>query len=194
MVAHFYETIAHFFGEPPKSWHFCIRNRGVVCPDVNKNLINMTKADIEKKKSLARTLYLSGMEQQEIAEKVDMSRVTISKWCSAEGWKEARAAKNITRPELVNKLLLTIDTLITQVNESDDPALIAGLGDKLAKLSSVIEKLDKKANVVDAIEVFMAFSKWLEYRSQTDPEVTPELMRVINKYQDMYITEQMGIK
>lgn len=111
-----------------------------------------------------------------------------------EGWKEARAAKNITRPELVNKLLLTIDTLITQVNSSDDPSLIAGLGDKLAKLSSVIEKLDKKANVVDAIEVFMAFSKWLEYRSQTDPEVTPELMRVINKYQDMYITEQMGIK
>ena len=51
-----------------------------------------------------------------------------------------------------------------------------------------------KSNVVDAIEVFMAFSKWLEYRSQTDPDVTPELMRVINKYQDMYITEQMGIK
>ena len=23
MVAHFYESIAHFFGEPPKSWHFC---------------------------------------------------------------------------------------------------------------------------------------------------------------------------
>ena len=123
-----------------------------------------------------------------------MSSVTISNWCSAEGWKEARAAKNITRPELVNKLLLTIDTLITQVNGSDDPALIAGLGDKLAKLSSVIEKLDKKANVVDAIEVFMAFSRWLEFRSQTDPEVTPELMRVINKYQDLYITEQMGIK
>lgn len=138
-----------------------------------------TKKDLDKIKSLARTLYLSGMEQQEIAEKVDVSRVTISKWCSADGWKEARAAKNITRPELVNKLLLTIDTLITQVNNSNDPALIAGLGDKLAKLSSVIEKLDKKANVVDAIEVFMAFSKWLEYRSQTDPDVTPELMRVI---------------
>ena len=154
----------------------------------------MTKAETEKKKSLARSLYLAGMEQNEIAEKVDVSRVTISKWCNAEGWKEARAAKNVTRPELVNKLLLTIDKLITEVNESEDPSLIAGLGDKLAKLSSVIEKLDKKANVVDAIEVFMAFSKWLEYRSQTDPEVTPELMRVINKYQDMYITEQMGIK
>ena len=150
----------------------------------------MTKAEIEKKKSLARSLFLSGMEQTEIAEKVDVSRVTISKWCTADGWKEARAAKNVTRPELVNKLLLTIDTLITQVNESNDPALVAGLGDKLAKLSAVIEKLDKKANVVDVIEVFMAFSKWIEY----DPEVTPELVRAINKYQDLYITEQMGIK
>ena len=154
----------------------------------------MTKAEIEKKKSLARSLFLSGMEQTEIAEKVDVSRVTISKWCTPEGWKEARAAKKVTRPELVNKLLLTIDTLITQVNSSDDPTLIAGLGDKLAKLSAVIEKLDKKANVVDAIEVFMAFSKWIEYRSTIDPDVTPELVKAINKYQDLYITEQMGIK
>lgn len=154
----------------------------------------MTKAESEKKKSLARSLYLAGMEQNEIAEKVEVSRVTISKWCNAGGWKEARAAKNVTRPELVNKLLLTIDKLITEVNESEDPSLIAGLGDKLAKLSSVIEKLDKKANVVDAIEVFMAFSKWLEYRATIDPSVTPELIKTINKFQDMYLTEQMGIK
>lgn len=154
----------------------------------------MTKAETEKKKSLARSLYLAGMEQNEIAEKVEVSRVTIFKWCNADGWKEARAAKNVTRPELVNKLLLTIDKLITEVNESEDPTLIAGIGDKLAKLSSVIEKLDKKANVVDAIEVFMAFSKWLEYRATIDPSVTPELIKTINKFQDMYLTEQMGIK
>ena len=153
---------------------------------------NMTKADIEKRKSLARSLYLSGMDLTEISEKIGISRVTISKWCNSDGWKEARAAKNITRPELVNKLLATIDKLIEQVNASDDPSLIAGLGDKLAKLSSVIEKLDKKANVVDAIEVFMAFSKWMEYRSATDPEITPELIKAINRYQDKYIIEQMG--
>lgn len=151
----------------------------------------MKKSDLENKKTLARSLYLSGMEQTEIAERVGVSRVTVSKWSIADSWKEVRAAKNITRPELVNKLLLAIDKLINQVNESNDPALIAGLGDKLAKLSSVIEKLDKKANVVDAIEVFIAFSKWLEFRSQTDPEVTPDLIKTINKFQDKYITEQM---
>lgn len=154
----------------------------------------MTKSETEKVKSLARSLYLSGMEMTEISDKVGVSRATISKWCNTDGWKEARAAKNITRPELVNKLLATINKLIEQVNESDDPTMIAGLGDKLSKLSSVIEKLDKKANVVDAIEVFMAFSKWLEYRSVTDPEITPELIKAINRYQDKYIIEQMGVR
>ena len=147
-----------------------------------------TKQENERKKSLARALFLSGMEMTEIADKVGVSRVTISKWCAADGWKEARAARGITRPELVNKLLITIDRLIEQVNASDD----AGLADKLSKLSAVIEKLDKKANVIDAIEVFMAFSRWLEYRAATDPEVTPELIKAINKFQDKYIIESMG--
>lgn len=151
----------------------------------------MKKQEQENKKSLARTLYLSGMEQQEIADKVGCSRITITRWAAAEGWKEARAAKNITRPELVNKLLLAIDRLIEQVNGSDDPTQLAGLGDRLAKLSSVIERLDKKTNVVDAMEVFMAFSKWLEHRAQTDPELTPELLKAFNKYQDRYVCEKM---
>lgn len=121
----------------------------------------MTK-ETEKKKSLARSLYLSGMEQNEIADKVEVSRITISRWVNSEGWKEARAAKNISRPELVNKLLVTIDGLIENVNKSDDPALIGSLADKLSKLSATIEKLDKKANVIDAIEVFMAFNRWIQ--------------------------------
>ena len=129
----------------------------------------MTKAELEKKKDLARALFLSGLEQTEIADKVGVSRVTISKWCAADGWKEARAAKNITRPELVNKLLLTIDKLIQQVNESEDPNLISSLGDKLSKLASVIE-----------------------YRAKTDPDVTPELIKAINKYQDKFLIESMS--
>ena len=132
------------------------------------------------------------MEQQEISEQLGVSRVTISKWCAAEGWKEARAAKNITRPELVNKLLLAIDNLIEQVNASGDPEAIGTLADKLSKLSSTIEKLDKKANVIDAIEVFMAFNRWLQYNAEFDPEITPELIKAINKYQNKFLMEKMS--
>ena len=150
----------------------------------------MTK-ETEKKKSLARSLYLSGMEQNEIAEKVEVSRITISRWVNNEGWKEARAAKNISRPELVNKLLLTIDGLIERVNKSDDPTLVGSLADKLSKLSSTIEKLDKKANVINAIEVFMAFNRWIQDQASYDPEITPELIKAINKYQNKFLMERM---
>lgn len=152
----------------------------------------MKKAELENKKALARALYMSGMERNEIAQKTGVSNVTISKWTTQEGWREARAAKAITRPELVNKLLLTIDKLIEQVNASEDPTLMAGLGDKLAKLSSVIEKLDKKANVVDAIEVFMAFNRWIQDQASYDPEITPELIKAINKYQNKFLMEKMA--
>ena len=111
---------------------------------------------------------------------------------SKERWKEARAAKNITRPELVNKLLSTIDQLISSVNDSKDPTLIGSLADKLSKLSAVVEKLDKKANVVDAIEVFMAFNRWLQYNSEFDPEITPELIKAINKYQNQFLMQKMA--
>ena len=150
----------------------------------------MTK-ETEKKKSLARSLYLSGMEQNEIADKVDVSRITISRWVNNEGWKEARAAKNISRPELVNKLLLTIDGMIENVNKSNDPTLVGSLADKLSKLSSTIEKLDKKANVIDAIEVFMAFNRWIQDQASYDPEITPELIKAINKYQNKFLMERM---
>ena len=151
----------------------------------------MTKAEVEKKKSIGRSLYLSGMEQTEIADQLGVSRVTVSKWCTAEGWKEARAAKNISRPELVNKLLLTIDGLIENVNKSDDPTVIGSLADKLSKLSATIEKLDKKANVIDAIEVFMAFNRWIQDQASFDPDITPELVKAINKYPNKFLMERM---
>lgn len=151
----------------------------------------MTKAEIEQKKTIGRSLYLSGMEQTEIADQLGVSRVTVSKWCTSEGWKEARAAKNISRPELVNKLLLTINDLIESVKKSGDPTLIGSLADKLCKLSATIEKLDKKANVIDTIEVFMAFNRWIQDQASYDPEITPELIKAINKYQNKFLMEHM---
>ncbi len=148
----------------------------------------MTKQKDEKRK-LAKILYMSGEPQITIAEKAGVSRPTVNKWIKDEGWAEQRAAANITRPELVNKLLLTIDKIIEEVNAQDDPQKLASVGDRLSKLANVIEKLDKKASVVDAIEVFMSFGKWLQYRAAFDEELSPELVKTIVKYQDKYISE-----
>ncbi len=163
--------------------HLCINKR-----------MKMKKKELENKRELAKMLYLGGAETTDIAEKVSVSRQSVSAWISKGGWKQLRAAQNITRPELVNKILLTINKLIENVNESDDPAAVGGLADKLSKLSVVIEKLDKKANVVQAVDVFMAFSKWVEYQSQFDPEVSLQFVKTLNRLQNAYLLERVDQK
>ncbi len=153
------------------------------------------KKDLEKKKELARMYYMQGESQKSIADKVEVSTVTINRWVKEGGWEAIRAGVNITRPELINKQLLAINTLLDKLLETDDPLGIAsGVADKISKLAASIERIDKKANVVDAIEVFMAFNKWIQFRQSFDKELTPELVKAINKYQDIYITEQMTQK
>ena len=49
----------------------------------------------------------------------------------------------------------------------------------------------ESSHVVDAIEVFMAFSKWMQFRAQNDPNITPELLKTFNYYQDLFISDKM---
>lgn len=139
-------------------------------------------------------LYMAGEQQNVIAEKVGVSKQTINRWVAEGAWDKLRAAKNVTRPELINKVLRTINKLLEKALESEDDKDFDGLGDKLAKLAAVIEKFDKKASVVDAIEVFLDNGKWLQRRAQTDEEITPELLKAINRYQDLYVTELLSSK
>lgn len=139
----------------------------------------------------ARLLFMQGKPQKVIAEKVGISAQTITKWVKEGDWQAARSAANITRPELVNKILKSIDVLVEDLVNEPSPEKTAAAADKLVKFAATIERLDKKTSVVDIIEVFMAFSKWLQYRMSFDPNVTPELIQTINKYHDLFISEQL---
>ena len=154
----------------------------------------MAKMKRDKAGDLAKVLFMSGDTFESIAEKVGYSRVTISKWATDGRWRELRAAKSVTRPELVNKLLQQIDNLLEEALTNSKPEdAKAGLADKLSKLASIVGKLDKEASVVDSIEVFIKFNNWLNVRSEYDKDLTVKLKQDINKYQDFFVNEQMSI-
>ena len=154
----------------------------------------MAKMKRDKAGDLAKVVFMRGDTFESIAEKVGYSRVTISKWATDGRWRELRAAKSVTRPELVNKLLQQIDNLLEEALTNSKPEdAKAGLADKLSKLASIVGKLDKEASVVDSIEVFIMFNNWLNVRSEYDKELTTKLKQDINKYQDFFINEQMII-
>lgn len=152
-----------------------------------------TKAS-EDKKDYARVLFMSGEQQNVIAVKVGVSKQTVNRWVADGDWETRRTAQSVTRTEIVNNLLRAISGEVENLTKEKDASKVSGAADKLAKLAATIERLDKKANVVDAIETFMAFGKWLQFKAQTDRELTPELLKAINKYQDLYVSELLNMK
>ena len=63
----------------------------------------------EQRKELARLYYMQGMQQKEIAERVGVSRNSVSAWVRSGQWDTQRAARSITRAELVRKMLHSLD-------------------------------------------------------------------------------------
>jgi len=147
----------------------------------------MGRKTAEHKKELAYLLYMSNTPIKEILDRTSIkSNATINKWIQEEGWKEKRAARTISRQELVNKTLMKINELL-ELEAKDFPA------DQLSKLASLIEKLDKQDSPILIMDVFMEFSKWLQNRSTTDKTVTLEFMKQLNHLQDIYITNKLNV-
>lgn len=145
------------------------------------------------KKEFAEALFMQGMPQNTIAEKVGVSANTVGKWAKDGCWGEKRAAMTLTRKEVVNNVLRSLNKLAEKLGDSDLKD-VGSLADHIAKLSSTISKLDKEASVVDFIECFMAFGRWLEYQAESDHAITPEFRQMVNKYQNKYILELFGSK
>lgn len=138
---------------------------------------------LDKERELARLYYFQGDSQKAIAERVGISAQTVNRWVKDGGWEQLRAAKTLSRKELVAKMLQKINDRL----ESDN-----WTADEIIKAAAAVEKLDKKTNIVTMMEVFAAFGNWLASRMQIDPELTPETVQVITKYQDIFISEQMS--
>ena len=145
-----------------------------------KSKKNDRKGQLNTERELARFYYFNGETQKSIAEKIGVSAVTINRWVKDGGWESLRAAKTITRREIVSKML----NQMNQRLEDGD-----WTSDEMIKAASAIEKLDKSTNAVTVIEVMTAFNKWLLGRAQFDTELTPDVVKAINKYQDIYISE-----
>ena len=164
-----------------------------LCPCTNiKHKISMAKNDTRQE--LARVLYMSGLSQEGILQKVDVSRQTLSRWVNTLGWKEMKAARSITRPELVNRLLASINALLDKASEPGNEEMLAGLGDKLVKAATAIEKLEKRASVVDRTDTLIDFENWMADNRGNYPQLTNELFQLVNRLHDDYLNELFARK
>jgi hypothetical protein len=144
-----------------------------------------TKKEMEAKKELAYMLYMQHIPQKDIQERCGIgSNKTLTKWIKDGEWEGKRAAKTITRTELINKTLGQINTML------DDPEKFNA--DQLSKLAALIERLDKQNSPIIIMDVLMSFGKWLQVQTATDPGLNLDFIKMLNKYQDLYVTQKLN--
>ena len=143
----------------------------------------MSKKDLEKSKELARMYYLNGDTQKLVAEKVGYSRVTINKWVAEGGWDAMRVAKTITRKEIVTKMM-------QEANKKLEEGKLTF--DEMSKLAASIDKIDRQTNAITIYEVMTDYNEWPVAKMGVDKEMTAELVRVMNYYQDVFLSEHVS--
>ena len=117
----------------------------------------MADLTTQQKKGYARTLYLKdNLTQQEIADKVGVSRNTINRWIAAEKWEEMKVGMTLTREQQVASLHRVISE-----REEGKRYANAAEADTLNKLATAIKKMETDVGVADIISVGMKFINWL---------------------------------
>lgn len=139
------------------------------------------------KKAKARSLYLTGQyAQKEIAELVDVTEKTISKWKEEEGWEEMKTSLLTTRENELRRLY----KILKNVNDSIDLTVAAGLpvgakeADSVLKFTAAIRNLEIETSIAEKVEVGMAF---IDAVRKEDPE----LAKVITKHFDNFLQSSL---
>lgn len=142
----------------------------------------MADLNNKQKKEWAQTLYLrENLTQQEIADRVGVSRVTVSNWCRAGKWEEQKVGIMLTRREQAQSLyrqLAEIDKAIKTKPEGQRfPD--AKQADTIVKLTSAIHNLEQEVGIADRIAVLTDVIEWLR---QSDLQKAKELTPLFDAY------------
>lgn len=142
----------------------------------------MTGITMKMKKEWAQTLFVrEGLLQKEIAEKIDVSAVTINKWVKAGGWQKLKQSLIVTRTEQLNRIYAQIDELNSHILKKPEGERFADSkqADALAKLTAAAKTMETDASLADVIEVSR---KILIYVRASIPAKAEELGRIFDDF------------
>lgn len=170
-----------------------LRHAGIFSPDVffmstlrHKEIV-MTDLTNAQKKEWAKTLYLrETLTQQEIAERVGVSRVTVSNWVRSGKWEEQKAGITLTRQEQVGNLYRQVAEINRAISSRDEGERFATSkeADILGKLAAAISKMEQEVGIADMISVLTGFIGWVRLH---DIEKAKEITR----FADAYIKDRL---
>nr|DAV64438.1 MAG TPA: putative transcription regulator [Caudoviricetes sp.] len=127
-------------------------------------------------------LYLKeNLTQAEIAEKIGVSRQTISKWIKAEKWEERKVGITLTREEQIASLYRQVAEINKAIDERPKGERFASSkeADILGKLSAAIKKMETDTGIADIISVGTRF---IEFVRPIDLDSAKNITRLFDAF------------
>jgi transposase len=145
----------------------------------------MAKKDREKLRSTAEDLFISqNMSAKQIAELLDVSEQTLSKWrkgrAGEKSWDEKKTEFALT-PTKIKEILLQEAYKVANGEASNINA------DTLSKITSAIDRLDKKVSVRMVIDVLKELDNYTA-------EINPVFAMEATKYHKLFIQHRIGLE
>lgn len=151
------------------------------------NFYPMADLTNAQKKEWAKTLYLrENLTQQEIADRVGVSRVTVSNWVRAGKWEEQKVGMTLTRQQQISNLYRQVAEINRAISERPDGERFANTkeADILGKLAAAIAKMEQEVGIADIISVLTDMINWLR---KHDLEKAKEL----TQWADAFIKDKL---
>lgn len=130
------------------------------------------------KHEYAELLYMKGLSQKMICEKVSITPATILKWKKDGQWEAKRAARAVSVDELISKALIKINDILDGDNFS---------ADQFAKAVAPLKQLQSRVTPDDKVTTLMDFGDWVISQIGIEQNLTGELAQQITTLQDAYI-------
>lgn len=141
-----------------------------------------TELTNQQKKDWAKTLYLrENLTQQEIADRVGVSRVSVSNWIRQNKWEEQRTALTLTREEQVRALYRQVAEINKAIEHRPEGERFAtsAEADIIGKLSKAIRQMETEVGISDVISVMTGFINFLR---PIDLEKAKDVTRLCDAY------------
>lgn len=135
-----------------------------------------------QKKEWARTLYLrENLTQQEIADRVGVSRVTVSNWCRAGKWEQQKVGIMLTRREQAQSLYRQLAEIDKAIKTKPEGQRFPDtkMADTIAKLTAAIHNLEQEVGIADRIAVLTDVIEWMR---PSDLDKAKELTSLFDAY------------
>ena len=148
---------------------------------------DMAELTNQQKKDWAKTLYLrENLTQQEIADRVGVSRVSVSNWIRTGKWEEQRTALTLTREEQVRSLYRQVAAINKAIEERPEGERFATTteADIIGKLSKSIKQMETEVGIADIVDVAIRFVNWLR-------PLDLDKAKEVNNLFDAFIKDQM---